>query len=148
MTDMVTGVVAYWKDENDHAQNAQATTNDYAFNHFAIVDATESFPVKPTTQELKTWAQNWLASNAKDPELSVEVQFIPLWQTEEYKEFAALEHVALCDTVEVIYPPLNIDVKAKVVRTVYDVLSDRYTELTISTVKKSLADTILQLMEK
>lgn len=147
MTDLVTGVVAFWKDENDHAQNAQATTNDYAFNHFEIVNATESFPVKPTTQELKTWAQNWLASNAKDPELSVEVQFIPLWQTEEYKEFAALEHVALCDTVEVIYPPLNIDVKAKVVRTVYDVLMDRYTELTISTLKKSLADTICDLMK-
>lgn len=148
MTEVVTGVVAFWKDENDHAQNAQATTNDFAFNHFEIVDASDFFPVKPTTQELKTWAQSWLASNAKDPELSVEVQFVPLWQTDEYKDLAALEHVALCDTVEVIYPPLNIDIKAKVVRTVYDVLADRYTELTISTVKKSLADTILQLMEK
>lgn len=148
MTDVITGVVAYWKKDNGYAQNAQAISNDFAYNHFAIVDATDYFETQPTTAELREWASNWLSANQSGPALSVEVQFVPLWQTEEYKDFAALEHVALCDTVEVIYPPLNMDVKAKVVRTVYDAILERYTELTISTLKKSLADTIYELMEK
>ena len=148
MSQAITGSVAFWKKDAQSATNAQATTNDFAFNHFAIVDATNEFETKPTTAALQNWNAAWLAANKSDPALSVEVQFVPLWQTEEYKDFYALEHVALCDTIEVIYPPLGIDVQAKVVRTVFDVLRERYTELTISTVKQSLADTIYDLMEK
>lgn len=147
MSGCVSSVLAYWKKDTAYVQNAQAISNTYAFNHFAVVDASSEFETQPTTTQLRDWAQAWLAENASEPTLSVEVQFIPLWQTEEYKDFYGLEHVALCDTVEVIYPPLNIDVKAKVVRTVYDVLRDRYSEMSISTIKQSLADTIYQLMK-
>ena len=147
MDGCVSAVVTYWSKEGQSAQNAQATTNTYSYNRFAIVDVSNDYETKPNTATLQTYGQNWLAANASAPTLSVEVNFVPLWQTEEYKDFYALEHVNLCDTVEVLYPPLNIDVQAKVVRTVYDVLLERYTELTISTVKQSLADTIYDLMK-
>lgn len=147
MDGCVSAVVVYWSKDGQSAQNAQATTNTYSYNRFALVDVSNDYETKPSTATLQAYAQSWLASNATPPTLSVEVQFVPLWQTEEYKEFYALEHVNLCDTVKVLYPPLNIDVQAKVVRTVYDVLLERYTELTISTVKQSLADTIYDLMK-
>jgi phage minor structural protein len=89
-----------------------------------------------------------LQANAPDPVVSVDVEFVPLWQTDEYKDYYGLEHVALCDTVQVIYPPLNLDLKAKVVKTVYNVLADRYDEISISTVKQTLTDTIFTLMKE
>ena len=53
------------------------------------------------------------------------VSFVALWQTEEYKHIANLERVKLCDTVTVEFEKLGISAKAKVVKTVYDVLKER-----------------------
>jgi phage minor structural protein len=86
--------------------------------------------------------------NAPTPKVSVDVEFVPLWQTDEYKKYYGLEHVAMFDTVQVIYPPLNLDLKAKVVKTVYNVLADRYDEISVSTVKQTLTDTIFTLMKE
>ncbi len=148
MEGCITGVVVFWTDGTVYRQNAQAITNDYAFNHFAVYDASDAFETAPTTAALREFALNWLAENAAPPTLAVEVAFVPLWQTDEYRDYYALERVSIGDIVEVEYPPIGIDVKAKVVRTVYNVLLGRYTEMSISTVRKSLADTISQLMEK
>jgi len=149
ISDSITAAIAYWQKDGATSvrSNIQTVPRTLQYNHVAIVDASGDFDTAPTRADLNDYASAWLARNKNPASLSVEVSFVPLWQTEEYKEYAALEHVALCDTVEVIYPPLNIDVQAKVVKTVYNVLADRYDELTISTIKKSLADTICDLMK-
>ena len=54
------------------------------------------------------------------------VSFVPLEQTEEYKDIGLLERVELCDTVNVEFPSLGVSATAKCVRTVYDALLDRY----------------------
>lgn len=148
LTDLHTGAVAYYDNNGTYVEGTvQTATNSYSYNRIIVLDATQDFNSTPTQAQLNTYASTYLTNNPPTPSVSVEVEFVPLWQTEEYKEFYGLEHVGLCDTVEVIYPPLNIDVKAKVVRTVYNVLADRYDELTISTIKPTLADTIFNLME-
>lgn len=148
MSSVCSGAVAYYKDADNYVQGTvQTITNSYSFNRIAILDASGDFSNSvPLQSDLDTYAANWLNSNAKTPAVSVEVEFIPLHQTEEYSNLYGLEHVALCDTVTVQYPPLNLEVIAKVVKTVYDVLRDRYDEIIISTVRSSLADTIYQLM--
>lgn len=148
MSDVYTGVVAYWADENDYAvSDLQTVANSYSYSRDIVYDASGDFQTKPSVAQLNAVAAAKVAS-APSPTVSVEVNFVPLWQTDEYKDFYGLEHVSLCDTVEVIYPPLNMDVKAKVVKTVYDVLADRYSEITVSTVKKDITDTILTLMKE
>lgn len=148
MSDVFTGVVAFYKDQDNYVESdLQTVANTYGYSHDIAVDASSDFEDTPTKAQLNTWASNYLASHPSTPSVSVEVQFVPLWQTEEYKDFYGLEHVSLCDTVEVVYPPLGLDLKAKVVKTVYDVLADRYEEITISTIKPTLADTIFSLME-
>ena len=140
--------VTYYDQNGTYVEGTvQTATNSYSYNRIIVLDATQDFNSTPTQAQLNTYASTYLTNNPPTPSVSVDVEFVPLWQTEEYKEFYGLEHVGLCDTVEVIYPPLNIDVKAKVVRTVYNVLADRYDELTISTIKPTLADTIFNLME-
>lgn len=149
MSNVYTGVIAYWKDENNYVESdLQTIANTYSFSRDKAVDASEAFESVPTKAQLNSWAAAYLSANAKSPSVSVDVEFVPLWQTEEYKRFYNLEHVDLCDTVTVIYPPLNLSIESKVVKTVYDVLRDRYKGLTISTIRETLADTIYSLMKE
>lgn len=148
MSDVFTGVVAFYKDQDNYVESdLQTVTSPYAYSHDIVVDASGDFDDAPTKAQLNAYASNYLSTHQGTPSVSVEVEFVPLWQTEEYKDFYGLEHVSLCDTVEVVYPPLGLDLKAKVVKTVYNVLADRYDEITISTIKPTLADTIFSLME-
>lgn len=71
---------------------------------------------------------------------SIEVKFTQLWQTEEYKNIAPLEQVGLCDTVTVIYPTLNINVKSKVIAYKYNSLSEKYEEMTLGSARSNFSD--------
>ena len=93
--------------------------------------------------ELRAKAQAYIKeNNIGIPSVSVSVSFVALWQTEEYKDIAPLERVKLCDTVTVSYEKLGVDVKAKVVKTVYNVLEDKYSSLEIGEIRSNLAGTI------
>ena len=149
MSNVMTAAVAYWLNEGTYkSSDLQTIANTYSFDRAVVLDASGDFENEPLRADLNAYALSYLTNDAATPTLSLDVAFVPLWQTEEYKDFYGLEHVALCDTVTVLYPPLNINVQAKVVKTVYDVLAERYSEITISTVKKSLADTIYELMKQ
>lgn len=60
------------------------------------------------------------------------VSFIPLEQTEEYKDFAILERCYMGDTVQVIEQKLGINISVRVVRKRYNVLTQRVIELELS----------------
>lgn len=51
------------------------------------------------------------------PEVNYKVDFIELSKTEEYKDYISLEKVEVGDTVTVRYNKLNLDIKAKVIKT-------------------------------
>ena len=63
-------------------------------------------------------------------------------QTEEYKDLALLERVNLGDTVTVEYPSLGVSATARCVKTVYDVLKDRYESIELGQLKSNIAGTI------
>jgi hypothetical protein len=121
----------------------QTIEHEYGFERDIALDASSDFENTPSVAQLNSFAASWLAAHDGGPAISVNVEFVPLWQTEEYKQYAALERVGLCDTVEVAYSPLNIRVKAKVVKTVFNVLAGRYDEITIASVRSGLSDTIM-----
>ena len=149
LTNAITGVIAYWKDNEDYIEGSlQSVTSTFGFNRVAVVDASSEFDEKPTASALNAYASDYLAHHSHLPDVSVEIEFVPLWQTEEYKDFYDLEHVGLCDIVTVDYPPLNLELSSQVVKTIYDVLADRYKMITISSLRKSLADTIYTLMKE
>lgn len=76
------------------------------------------------------------------PKVSITVSFIQLWQTEEYKNIAPLERVKLCDTVKVHFSQLGVNASAKVIKTVYDSLAEKYDSVELGDAKSTLADTI------
>lgn len=59
-----------------------------------------------------------------------------------YDDYKVLERVNLCDTVTVVYDKLGVSATAKIIKTVYNVLKDRYDSMEIGDAKTNLADTI------
>ena len=74
--------------------------------------------------------------------MSIKVSFIDLAQTEEYKDVASLQNVKLCDVINVEFEKYGISTTAKVVKTVYDVLADRYESIEVGSVRTGLTTTI------
>jgi phage minor structural protein len=147
MSGVYTGAVAYYKGSDDsYVQgDRQNIEHEYGFERDIVLDASPEFDTMPNVAQLNTYAVTWLSNHDDGPAISVDVEFVPLWQTEEYKRYAALERVGLCDVVEVNYSPLNLIVKAKVVKTVFNVLAGRYDQITISSVRSGLSDTIMSV---
>lgn len=97
----------------------------------------------PTEAKLRIKANSFIASaNLTTPKINITVSFIQLWQTEEYKNIAPLERVCLCDTVGVYFSKLGVSATAKVIKTVYDVIAERYESVTVGDAKSNFADTV------
>lgn len=100
----------------------------------------EYFETKPTEAQMRLKAQQLLnSSDAWEPSEGFEVNFVQLWETEEYEQYAPLQKVNLCDIVRVYYKKLGIDaVRERVVKTVYNTLLDRYDEITLNELPTTL----------
>ena len=108
------------------------------------MDLSDAFEEQPTEGQLRNTARaRFESSHAWVPSNNITVDFIALWQTEEFKEYSALQRVSLCDTVSVYYPQAGVSqVKQKVVRVVYNVLLDRYDEIELGEVSTTLGQAI------
>lgn len=108
------------------------------------LDLSGEFEEQPTEAQLRASAKSHLTrSKAWIPDENVTVDFVQLWQTDEYAEYAPLQRVRLCDTVSVFYPELGvIKVKQKVIKTVWNVLLERYDSIELGKLRSTLGDTI------
>lgn len=149
----VTGIVPYWAGQSDTQEDIlvtleeqavySANAEDFPYARTVPVDFSGNFQEQPTEEQLRSRAQTYITANKiGQPAISIEVSFVPLWQTEEYKDIANLERVNLCDTVTVVFPKLHISVKAKVIKTVYDVLKGRYSSIELGDARTNLASDI------
>ena len=109
----------------------------------------EYFETAPTEAQLRLKAQQLLdSSDAWEPSEGFEVNFVQLWETEEYERYAPLQRVNLCDTVRVYYKALGVDaVRERVVKTVYNTLLDRYDEITLNELPTTLTGITQQQIE-
>lgn len=121
--------------------NAENVGHSKAF----IMDFSDRFGdgETPTEEALRTKANAYIAAaNLGVPKINITVSFVQLWQTEEYKNIAPLERVSLCDTVAVRFSKLGVTASAKVIKTVYDALAERYDSIELGDAKSSFADTV------
>lgn len=142
----VTGICPYWTDgtttvtgDIQYADNASA----FPFKRTEVKDFSEAFEDAPTKAQLESYTQSYIDNNNIGvPAVSIEVSFVALWQTEDYADVANLERVNLCDTVTIEFEKLGISTSAKVIKTVYDVLKERYISIEIGEARTNLATTI------
>ena len=114
------------------------------------LDLSADFDEMPTVEQLRTKATARLeSSRAWLPNENIRVSFIDLSHTEEYKNVAALQRVCLCDSVSVYCGDLDIyAVSMKVVRVVFNVLTEMYDEIELGDPRTTLAQTIAAQFEE
>ncbi len=113
------------------------------FENCYMLDLSAEFDTPPTKAQLQAKANAFIRANDLDTvSRHYKVSFVPLWQTNEYKNIAVLERCGLCDTVSIVHD--NETVKAKIIKTVYDALNERYISLELGNAVSSFAQTVAQ----
>ena len=101
-----------------------------------------------TNAVLNEKVTEWLASNDINAlTVSMSVSFVDLSQSPEYASYKLLESVNLCDTVTVRHKDLNLDMTAKVIKTTYDVLGEKYSKIELGSARANFSSTIQQLQK-
>lgn len=102
------------------------------------LDMSDQFEEEPTEADLRAAAVAWLDN--KQPWLgtdTIKVDFVALWQTPEYEDYAEIQRVSLCDTVSIYFPDMGIvSENAKIVKVVYNVLAERYDQVEVGDINK------------
>lgn len=118
---------------------------EYDHERTLPVDFSYEWSEAPTEEMLRVRAEKYINdNNIGVPDVSLRVQHVSLDQTAEYAGKIPLERVLLGDTVEVLFPEMNVSANTRIVETDYDVLADCYVSTTIGSVKSNLATTIAQ----
>lgn len=144
VSNVYTGIVPYYMDNGEAMLLPEKVVrlSGQPAGYTVAVDLSDKFEEKPTEAQLRTAAETYLKANAKtEASISGKVSFVALWQTEEYKNIAPLQRVNLCDTVTVVFDSGD-EAKAKVVRTVYNVLLERYDEIELGEPKTNMSSAI------
>ena len=145
IADLATGVIGYWAGSDGTLVQTGVVDapGTYNFDRVITVDFSSDFEEQPSTSELTKRVQQYISDNDVGvPDVSISVSWVNLEQYSGYEGLSLLERVSLGDTVTVEFPPLGVEATARVVKTVYDVLRDRYVSADIGSVQANIADTI------
>lgn len=144
-----TGVMPYWVDPESGevlklSENVILASGNFDYTRVLPLDLSEHFPEKPTEQDLRDKATNYMEVNQICvPKVSLKVEFVALEQTVEYRGSALLERIFLGDTVEVVFPKMDISAKSRAVSAVYDCIMERYESVTLGSVRQSFSQTVV-----
>ena len=153
-TNVYTSCVPFWKKENTvimledfvvHSEYEDLFDNAMCIPLDLSSELTsEDQDYVPTTTELREAAEAHMNRNlAWIITQSISAQFVALWQTEEFRKTALVQRLKLCDTVWALHPKLGVNASAKVIRTVYDVLLERYSSIEIGEARTDLNGTLV-----
>lgn len=145
IADLATGVIGYWAGSDGALVQTGVVDapGTYDFERVITMDFSSDFEEQPSTAQLTQRVQQYISDNGVGvPDVSISVSWVNLEQYSGYEGLSLLERVSLGDTVTVEFPPLGVEATARVVKTVYDVLRDRYVSADIGSVQANIADTI------
>ena len=140
-----------------------STASDYPYKMVTAVDFSDAFSKLAQQQGweegyedrsisypyIRTAAQNYI--NAKKIGVlptSIKASFIPLTQVSVYKGLEYLQDVCLGDTVTVKYDALGVNNKLRVMKTVYNVLAEKYDSVELGKRKENMNDTIKEIVKR
>ena len=152
ISNTITGIVPFWMDNDGNnlvtlTEKVVYSPNASAYPQKLTVpmDFSADYENQPTEAQLRTHAQAYVnQSGIGVPKVSIDVSFVNLADTEEYKDLIALQNVNLCDTIPVEFEPLGISTTAKIVKTEYDCLSEKYKKITVGSLRSNLATAITE----
>ena len=120
-----------------------------AYPKVKIIDFSSDYEnTTPTTADLTQKAQSYAENNDIEiPNVNLNISFVPLYQTEEYKNIAPLERVSLGDTVHVYFDKLGVEASARVIKTVWNANLGRYDSIELGNAKANL-NTVLNEVQQ
>lgn len=150
ISNVYTGVYPYWVDNEGLSlvtcePEIVKAEGKFGFEKILIVDFSSDFQEAPTPEQLKERAERYIRDNKIGvPSVSITTNFVALDQTVEYAGLRLLEKCDLCDTVTVQFEKLGVNVKAKIIKIVTDVLREKYESVEIGDAKANFTDTVTQ----
>lgn len=152
--ELVTAVVPYWTGSINDVETVVvgdlcASDNASAFAYVRSIPLDVSSEIEtendtaPKKDQVTAIGRAFIGkTDLKDVSMSTMVKYMPI------NSIIGDRPINLCDTVTVVHPDLGVKSTAKVVETKFNVLAERYDELTIGSIKTSIVDTIAKMIKK
>ncbi len=151
MSASYTGIFGYVKTDDISLTSSYNVTNTSGISTRILVrDFSSDFGGNaPTQSSLDAAVKKYAEDNdINSIKASVTVSFVNLAQSPEYANIAPLETVNLCDTVTVYHKELGVNIKAKVIKTVYDTIAEKYTKIELGSARTDMSRIISQTVKE
>lgn len=137
--------VPYWTDgENTVVGDRQDSPSSTITGRGECVplDVSDKFEEQPTKAQVEAMGLSMLTGqNTALPTQNIHVEFVRL-QDLGYENLGNLMQCKLCDTISVIFPDYNATGRFKIVKTVWNVLKDRYDSMELGDLSISLSEAL------
>lgn len=150
---MITRIKGYAKYSDENGEEVIVYTTpkyidsprvlDYETPFVEAIDFSNNFEDDeiPTSEKLKELVENYFTDTKCDlPKTNAKISFIPLSKCVGYEDIE--DKISLCDTVTIKDYRYNYETKAKVIKTTYNFLTDRYESMEVGEPRSSLGDII------
>ena len=142
-------VIPYWTDGTDKVIGDQQTGPVKTItgrDDTVPLDLSDKFEVTdgniPTKEQVEAMARTFLENGANAlPVQRISVSFIRLQDAGEFEQFKDLFQCRLCDSIKVIFPGLGSEY-FKIVKTVWNVLEDRYDSMELGALQTTLSEAL------
>lgn len=151
MSASYTGIFGYVKTDDVNLTSSYNVTNTSGISTRILArDFSSDFGSNtPTQSSLDAAVQKYAEDNdINSVKASVTVSFVNLAQSPEYANIAPLETVNLCDTVTIYHKELGVNIKAKVIKTVYDTIAEKYTKIELGSARTNMSSIISQTVKE
>ena len=151
MSASYTGIFGYVKTDDVNLTSSYNVTNASGISTRILVrDFSSDFGSNaPTQSSLDAAVKKYAEDNdINSIKASVTVSFVNLAQSPEYANIAPLEAVNLCDTVTIYHKELGVNIKAKVIKTIYDTIAEKYTKIELGSARTNMSSIISQTVKE
>lgn len=137
--------VPYWTDGTNKVIGSRQDSNNTTITgrgECVPLDVSDKFENKPTKAQVEAMGLSVMNSKSSTvPSQNIHVEFVRL-QDLGYEGLENLFQCRLCDTVNVVFPYYNTSGRFKIVKTVWDVLADRYESMELGDLSVTLAEAL------
>ena len=107
------------------------------------LDVSDKFESQPSKADVEAMGLSVMASkNVYNPTQTLHIEFARLQDVPDYENFRRLYECSLCDTINVVFPDYKSTGQFKIVKTVWDVLKDRYESMELGDLSISLSQAL------
>ena len=139
--------VPFWKKDDSFIRGdmVQADLPSYDGRIYCVpMDLSDDFEPGFVNKEIIEGRAKYIMSQKQTylPKQNISVKFINLSDSEEYQQFENLQKCQLCDSIKIIFPFYDMEGTFKIVKVVWDVLQEKYTEMELGTLSTTLAQAL------